>query len=274
MFRLASPDLPTIAKSHTTPAPIARTYWGSRRYLAPIALINVLANYGVELGLTINLPLPLFIGSYFRIDLGYEILSAAIDNFIIQSSPLSASPNQGWIDGNTINLLIDGRNRTEYENLTITAKARLSVPVPVNNSYVLSVPNTFAAIAIEYEGVRLEPDVFSQVGNQLTINPTSHNLRVGTELFVAGIQTIALPEQICAFLVFELQEIVYLDAINFMGTSFTPSTNALSPQTGEFLWNDLRLWATLFISSERANGLTAATPVSLDYSSNVSQLSY
>jgi len=264
MLRLVNSDLPEKASSKSVGS-IARIYDGDRNNLAPIAQINVLANYTQEGGITSTLSAPLFVGSYFRIELGYESASIKISDFIIQADPLTATPNQGWVDGTRLNLLVD--NIAEY--LVIDAIARVKVPIPVNSTYVLTVPSGFTATGIDFEGLHIEAAALTQVGSKVTV-ATDARLRVGAELQLTGTHTVSVPEPKCAIAVFHLPLIAYLDAIDFMGQAFTPSNRALSPQIREFTWNDFNSLATIFMTN--ATGLQSAIFTPVPYSSSISTI--
>lgn len=277
MFRVVG-DLPVVAKVQK-PAPVAIAYSGDRRSLAPIAKINIFANYQNNSEFNskqVDLGLPILAGLYYRIDLNYPVSQIQL-SFFNPSDPLSATPGQFWIDSTTLNLYAASKFS---ENLTLTTSLSTVVPVPIStDTYVIKLPGDLFTIQyVEFQGLRLAASEIQLNNNELVISST--RLEIGSDILVRGVCQFSA-ESLTNFLVsaiatFDLFDsgIVHLDGVDYMGINFIPSINAFNPKIGEFFWDDATRRCSLFISYDQSLGLVSENSKLFNYSSNVSQLSF
>lgn len=240
-------------------APMCRVYWGENsRELAPIARINTLSNYEQNPDFptgSAELSEPLFIGSYYRIDLGYAIATAQIENFQNVNIPLFVVPGGVWVDGSTLNLYVD-QTHSVASSVKVVASARTTVPVPITtHRYEFSFKPGFTVIEAESEGLRLRSPQISQVGNQTILE--SCRFRPGAEMFLFGSEAVIVGEPTSGIVTFDLSNsgLASINRLDFLGVSFTPSQSMHSPSLGEFFWNGSRRWATVFLANTQAAAL-------------------
>lgn len=241
-FLINNPNLPAaVAAKKATVAPLIKIQKGN---MGQLFLVDRLHQYGGAFDVEqIPTPDPIFAGRYVRLDLGVKIESITIEGFSQVTSALTALPQTCWLDGT-----LDGTHLCLYtfETLsTVVAKVALNftVPLATNNLHQISLPQGFTASSVVSDGLEFiggsGEGRFSQQGINLTINSGSNfPLVVGNELVVTGNWLVTLPSPTCNVATFVLPNLNYLDYIDWMGISFSPTQNALSPQAKEFTWNE------------------------------------
>ena len=224
--------------------------------MAPIARINVLTQYqgnpGFE-GKTINLPIPKYIGKYYRFDLKREIIDIDLPGFSVIEDPTKAILRDLWINGSTINLYA-GKTQSLPNPLTFDASLHLLVPPRINNVFTFLLPKGFIVSGAESECLSLG-GLLTQKGNVVEI--ATHLLQASADIDFRGYQSLAMGEPQSAIATFDLSttDLRTLYSVEFLGSSFTAAVATSHPLVGEFLWNETTGYLTIFLSSIQGQGL-------------------
>jgi hypothetical protein len=233
MFKFVSPDLPA-KPSNFAIAPAFRILWGDSREMGAFLRFNL---YAANLPFDpVKLPIsdPVFIGYYTRIDLEFPILNPSIFGFDQVVDAVEALPNKFWIDGTTLNFYsIQPLDSPLSIHLTITDY----VPLPTSDYvWVVEVPENMTANSVRSQGLTCS---FTQLGSTITIlGSPQTNLRVGDEILIAGQVSATVPNFFSRVATFYMPELEFLDRMEWLGKTFSPSQNALQPQVNEFVWHN------------------------------------
>ncbi|MBN3946416.1 MAG: hypothetical protein HWQ38_07960 [Nostoc sp. NMS7] len=247
MFRLTSTNLPLVA-TQPRPAPSFTIWSGENRGTGLVLRVNFYGNWienpGWELD-AVPLGKPFATGKYYVTP--FTPVIQQIAQYVGVENAIASSPNTFWQSATSLSL---------YQGSTLPANAvvtsSVSAPPAVANNYIFS--TSIAVSSITSGGLTFTNGTgignFSQNGQIVTIyGDAAYSLILGQELVVIGDVIPIFLEAISAIASFYLPDTVYCDRIDWVGKSFSPARDALSPQIWEFTWDVERKVANLFLPS-------------------------
>lgn len=237
-FSISNPHLPAVARVNKSAAPAIEIKRGN---LGPLFKINYYQKYGDAAFESVAQPTPdpVYAGRYYKVELGRAVQSIQVPDFSPTVSAVTALPLSYWSDEATLSIY----SFDELEAIALTCELADIVPLSTNNQWKFTLPDGFIATQIICEGLGFVPGTgegtFAQAGAIASVTGFSNfPLTTGAATTISGIWSLTLSQPTCNVATFILPDIAYLDRLDWMGVSFSPAVNALSPQPKEFTWNE------------------------------------
>lgn len=249
MFRLTSSNLALNSKPNQL-APLFTIWQQDEQGTAPILRINCYSEWLNETGWELEnilLGIP-DIGSYYRLLLDSRLVVERIFGWRQIVNALEARAETFWQADKIIYLY---QQNVELPNFII-ATFHTNSPGQIAGNYIVELPIGFTATIIISEGLVFNSGTgignFAQNNNIVTIYGNSaYSMEFGQELLIEGELITSSFEKTSTIASFYLEEVIYLDKIEWAGHNFSVAKTATSPKLWEFTWNRETKIANLFI---------------------------